>query len=126
MRAVRAVPYVAFVLLCVSSCSQPTTMPSPFPLAAVSLSTDSVIGGNPVTCTVTLTNAAPAGGATLAITTTQPNIIDVPASVPIGSGATGTQFQITTRLVPAPVPVTITASYLGVTRNASLNVLPVR
>jgi hypothetical protein len=125
MQAVRAIPYVAFVLLCVSSCSQPT-MPSPFPLATVSLSTDSVIGGNPVACTVTLTDAAPAEGATLTITTTQPNVVDVPASVPIGPGATQTRFQVTTKLVPAPVPVTITAGYLGVTRSASLNVLPVR
>jgi len=50
--------------------------------------------------------------------------VSVPAALTIPAGATSKQFIITTTPVTAPLTVTITADYNGVTKTANLTVTP--
>src|SRR5205807_400960 len=47
----------------------------------------------------------------------------VPASVPVAAGASSATFTVSTSAVTASTPVTISASYAGVTKTASLTVV---
>jgi hypothetical protein len=73
---------------------------------------------------VTLTSAAPAGGAVVTLTSSNTNVATVPASVTVAAGATTKAFAITTSAVNAATAVTITATYSGVARTATLTVNP--
>jgi hypothetical protein len=91
-------------------------------LSAVSVSPATAVGGTPVTGTVMLDNAAPAGGAVVGLTSSVPSAAQVPANVTVAAGATTATFTVTTSAVAADTPVTITAIYSGVERNAQLTV----
>jgi hypothetical protein len=93
-------------------------------LSAVSLSPSTLAGGAGSTGTVTLTAAAPSGGALVSLSSSNPAVAAVPASVTIGAGATSATFAATTSTVTATTPVTITATYSGVTKTATLTVTP--
>lgn len=96
----------------------------PAALSAASVSPTSVTGGDESTGTVTLTSAAPAGGAVVSLSSSDTGAAGVPAGVTIAAGATGATFTVTTSSVGAATPVTITATYDGVTRTAALTVNP--
>ena len=99
------------------------------PAAAISTITTNVTaatGGVAVTGTVTLSGAAPAGGAVIALASTPTTAGTVPASVTVAAGATSATFTITTRAVTAATTLTVTGTYLGVARAASITVNPVR
>jgi hypothetical protein len=83
-----------------------------------------VTGGAGSTGRVTLNRAAPAGGAVVALTSSNTNAATVPASVTVAAGATTKTFAITTSAVNAATAVTITATYNGVSRTATLTVNP--
>ena len=102
-----------------------TVQPQP---ASVTLSTltvnpTAVVGGNSSQGTVTLTGAAPSGGAVVALSDNSA-AATVPASVTVGAGATSASFTITTSSVAASTPVTITGSFGGASRTATLTVQP--
>lgn len=91
-------------------------------LSAVSMAA-SVVGGNPVTATVTLT--LPASGNGLAVQlASNTGAAAVPTSVLVGSGATTATFTVNTSPVAVATAATITASYDGVVKTANLNVNP--
>jgi hypothetical protein len=71
---------------------------------------------------VTLTNAAPTGGAVVRLESSNVDAARVPSSVTVPAGATTATFTITTATVPARVNATITASYEGLERTAILTV----
>jgi hypothetical protein len=71
---------------------------------------------------VTLTSAAPTGGAVVRLESSNVDAARVPSSVTIPAGATTATFTVTTPTVATRVNVTITASYAGVERTASLTV----
>src|SRR6202162_3128744 len=96
----------------------------PNPISSLSLSPASVLGGSPSTGTVTLANAAPAGGAVVALTSSNTSAATVPSSVTVPAGTTSTTFSITTHPVGSSTSVTITASYLTGTKTATLTVTP--
>ena len=90
--------------------------------AAVTLNPGALIGGTaPATGTVTLSAAAPTGGATVALSSGNPPIASpaVP-SVIVPAGTSAASFSITTRPANADTPVAISAAFGGVTRSASL------
>jgi hypothetical protein len=97
--------------------------PAPPALSAVGVSPASVVGGNSATGTLTLTSAAPAGGAAVSLSTSDA-AVDVPASATIAAGATSVTFAASTSVVTANTPVTITATYDGTVRTATLTVTP--
>jgi hypothetical protein len=82
---------------------------NPAILNGLSLSSESVVGGNTVTGTVTLAVAAPAGGSVvnLSITGTAGS---VPVTVTVPVGATSATFTITTVVVTSNVSVTVAAN----------------
>jgi hypothetical protein len=89
-------------------------------LATLSLAASTVVGPNGVTGTVTLTAAAPAGGASVTLTGGDP--VSVPAAVLVAAGATSTNFTVSTRAVGGTITGTVTASYGGVSASATLAV----
>lgn len=93
-------------------------------LSAMTLTASAVAGGSSVGGTVTLSAAAPAGGATVLLGSSGSAAL-VPSSVAVAQGATSAAFTVTTQVVSAATPVTISASYAGVTRTATLTVNPV-
>ena len=95
--------------------------------ASISLSSSAVIGGNPAASNVTvLSSAAPAGGWTVSLTSSNPAVAAVPATVPVAAGQTvSSAFTITTTAVSNNTPVTITATVNGFTASSILNVNPI-
>lgn len=88
----------------------PSRAPVLLPLV---LQTNPVVGGTAVTGTVTLDAPAPAGGATVALTSGNPALATVPVSVTVAAGHTSATFPVTTQSVSSPVGVSVGASYNG-------------
>jgi len=105
--------------------SPPPPPPPPAPATLSSLSTNpsTVVGGNPSTGTVTLSAAAPAGGASVSLTDNSA-ATTVPASVTVPAGATSANFTVTTVAVTASTSATISAMFGGATQSAVLTVNP--
>ncbi len=87
----------------------------------LSISPSTVVGGLTTTGTVTLTGAAPTGGATVTLTNTNPAAV-VPSSVTVAGGASTATFTITTSLVTATKTGTVKGTYGGATASATLTV----
>ena len=92
-------------------------------LYSIELNPTSVNGGASSTGTVTLSGAAPSGGAVVALSSSA-SAATVPANVTVAAGATSTTFTVTTSAVTAATPVTISASYSGTTKTTLLTVDP--
>jgi len=104
-----------------------TVTPAPPPpptLSSMTLSPTSVTGGNSSTGTVTLSGAAPSGGAQVALSSSNTAAARVPSSVTVAAGATSATFPIGTSAVAASTTITISAAYSGATRSVSLTVTP--
>jgi len=91
-------------------------------LASLTLQPASVKGGNPVTGTVTLTAPAPTSGATVTLVSSKSSLASVPPSVLVAAGASSASFTIATAPTRKNASVTISASYAGVTKSATLSV----
>jgi RHS repeat-associated protein len=109
-----------------------TVLPSPS-VESVVFSQTSVIGGQAIGGSVTLTSLAAVAGAIVTLTSSNPSVAAVsPASLtisgdgggPAGGGDSG-QFTVTTTTVGVRTNVTITATYpAGVSQTAVLTVTP--
>lgn len=97
---------------------------NPPSLAGISVSPADVTGGNPVTGTVSITLPAPAGGTTIALTSGEPAVVSVPASVTVSAGQTSATFPVPTQPVTSSHTVVITATHGGESRFAFLSVAP--
>ena len=93
-------------------------------LSTLSLAPTSVTGGESSTGTVTLTAGAPAGGASVLLSSSDTGAATVPSSVTVPEGQTRADFAVSTSSVSADAAVTISATYGGVTRTAALTVQP--
>jgi len=98
--------------------------PSPASLSAVSVSPSSVVGGSTSTGTITLTSGAPSGGTLVSLSSANPSIAAVPASVTVAAGASTATFSVNTSAVTTNTSVGITAAYGGVSRTTTLTVTP--
>jgi len=98
---------------------------SPAPLAVFSVDTTpiSVVQGNPSIGQVILNGVAPAGGAVVSLSSSN-GAASVPAAVTVDPGQTATVFGVTTAAVTQTTPVTITASFGGVSRSTAMSVSP--
>lgn len=101
-----------------SSASAPVT------LSSLTVNPTGVVGGNSSTGTVALSAAAPAGGATVTLSSSNTAVARTPASVTVAAGATTATFTIGTTAVTASTSVNISGTYSGVTKSASLTVAP--
>jgi hypothetical protein len=92
------------------------------PISSLTLSPTSVLGGSPSTGTVTLRTAAPAGGAVVSLSSSATAVATLPPSVTVPAGSTTQTFTVTSYPVGASSSATITASYSGWTKTATLTV----
>jgi len=94
------------------------------PLAPASLGFNPAAlgGGKTATGTLTLNEAAPSGGIVVALSSSDPTVVSVPATVTVPVGATTKSFTLTTLAVPASVTVTVSASYGGITKADTVRV----
>jgi hypothetical protein len=101
---------------------------NPFPtgpsISSLTLGPAGVTGGASSTGTVTLAAAAPAGGASVALSSTDTAVATVPAAVAVPAGATRATFTVTSKAVTAAGSATIAGTLGGVTRTAVLTVSP--
>ena len=88
---------------------------------SLTLSPDTVGGGAPSTGTVTLTGPAPAGGLSVALTSSS-GAATVPTSVAVPAGAVSASFPIASASVTVQTVVTLTAALNGATQTATLTV----
>ena len=100
-----------------------SSVPASVSVSSLSLNPTSVTGGNSSTGTVTLSGAAPAGGAQVALSSNN-GAASVPSSLAVPAGATSATFTVSTSAVAASATVAISAAYGGVTKTASLTVTP--
>jgi hypothetical protein len=98
--------------------------PATASLSSLALSPTSVVGGGTSRATVTLSGAAPSGGAVVTLSSSHTAVATVPASATVAAGATSASVTVTTGSVTTSTPVTISASHGGVTRTATLTVTP--
>ncbi len=95
-------------------------------LTALTLSNDTVTGGNPVGGRITIYRNAPNGGVNVNMASTVPAVASVPAIVTVPAGLNTATFDVTTTGVANPQTVDISATYLGLTRTVTLTVVPAR
>lgn len=94
-------------------------------LLAIGPAGQDVIGGKSGRGSVALVIPAPAGGATISLTTDNPSVIHVPASVAIGEGNSAASFVIGTSPVSGlATGGNVTASAGGVSKSIFVNVTP--
>jgi hypothetical protein len=93
-------------------------------LSSLSLSATSVTGGSSSAGVVTLSGPAPAGGVSVFLSSSDPAVASVAASVTVPEGANSATFAVTTTPVSTSTSVTISASFSGGTVSAPLLVLP--
>ena len=93
-----------------------TTGPTP---TGLSLSASRVTGGNPVTATVRVSGSA---GTTVTLSSSNPSVASLPASVVIPAGASSASVTVTTARVSSSTSVTLRAKAGGVTTSATLSV----
>lgn len=92
-------------------------------LSSLTLDPSSVVGGTASQGTVTLSGAASSPTA-VSLTSSSSPTVTVPTSVTIPAGATSASFTMATNAVTSSTSVTISATYGGVTRTATLTVTP--
>jgi len=99
--------------------------PASLTLSSVTLTPTTVNGGVPSTGLVTLSGAAPSGGAVVTLSSSNTSVATVPASVTVPAGASSARFPVATTAVSSQTAVTISASYgSGSQQSAVLTVTP--
>ena len=110
----------------------PSTIRSNMPLKDLGVNSEAgerlerVVGGNPVYGTVALSQAPPAGGLVVTLTSSNPNVVKVPSQITVNQGATSAEtgpvyasrFDVTIRAVRERTPITITARPHRATRRS--------
>lgn len=99
---------------------------APYALSTLTLTSASVGGGSSTsTNRVGLNYAAPAAGARILLSSSDPSIATTPESVTAVAGSwSSPSFPITTARVAAPVPVVITATYGASSVKSNMTVMP--
>ena len=93
-------------------------------LSGLTLTPNSVTGGNPCTGAVALSAVAPDGGIQIMLTSSNTAAATVPPTVTVLAGSNSASFSVTTNAVSTSASTTISASYAGITLTAQLTVQP--
>jgi hypothetical protein len=88
------------------------------------LDTPTAYSGTERLLEIQLTALAPAGGAVVALTSSNPSAVPVPETVTVPAGQSLQQVRIVHGQVTAPTEATVTATYAGSTATTSITVLP--
>ena len=97
--------------------------PSGLALASLTLTQSSVQGQQQPTGVVTLNASAPSSGVIVNLTSSNPTVAQVPATVMVVGGQSSASFTINTSTVASNATSTISATFNGSTRTAALTVL---
>jgi hypothetical protein len=89
-----------------------------------SLTGNTVEGGFTSTVGVYLSIPAQAGGAVVSLSSSNPSVLSVPASVTIPQGWAGVSANVTTYGVSVETPVTVTGTFNGKTASATFTLSP--
>jgi len=92
-------------------------------VSGIAITPSSLGAGSFMTVQVNVASPAPAGGATVTLTSSKPNTVGVPPSVVVPAGQTSASISARAASVPVPTSVTLTAT-LGSTVSASVMVSP--
>lgn len=92
--------------------------------ATLALTTNAFYSGNTTWVQLQLSGAAPAAGAVINLTSSNPAAAPVPASVNMPGNTAWMQFQIQAGQVTSPTPVTLTATLNSGQVSVQFNVLP--
>ncbi len=95
-------------------------------VTAMTLNPTSITGGVSSTGSITISGPAPAGGAVIALSTANSDVLTVPASVSIAAGGTTASFKVNATHVTELVQSSVSASYLGSVKTASITVQPIK
>src|SRR3954471_5850066 len=93
---------------------------TPSALVSLSLDVTPVADGSHSTGTVMLATTAPEGGGVIAVSSSNPAVATVPATVIVPAGAASATFTISVNSTSASTSVTISATYAGFTASAVL------
>jgi hypothetical protein len=93
-------------------------------LATLQTAGSSVGSGSSLWTTVTLTHQAPSAGTTVTLTSSNPAVVSVPATVTVTAGRDTASFSASTVAITSTTSVTLSASCGGVTRSVTVQVLP--
>ena len=102
----------------------PGASPPPPGLGSIDINPTTIVGGNASSGTVVLSTGAPFGGAVINLSSSNPSVASVPATVTAAENSFVGLFTIATSPVAVNTTVTITASYNGTTRSGTLTVTP--
>jgi hypothetical protein len=102
----------------------PQAAPPPPTLTNVSINPSTVEGGNASNGTLVFSTTTPDGGATVSLSSSNPAVASVPATVTAPPFSFTGSFTIGTSPVAANTTVTISATYNGTTRTGTLTVTP--
>lgn len=100
----------------------PSPAPAPATLASLTFASTNIVNNSNTTGTVTLTSAAPAGGAVVTFNTSNEAVARTPASITIAAGSTTGTVTLSASSVPTRTTVRITASYGGQQSTVSVDV----
>lgn len=92
-------------------------------ISAVSCTTTGLLSGGASNCTVTISQAAPAGGSSLSIGSNN-SLLSVPASVIVGPAATAASFSATAGAITTDQQATITASFGSSSQQTTVSLWP--
>jgi hypothetical protein len=106
-----------------SSVASATYTIAPPTLTSVSVSPSTVISTNSATITVTLSGAAPSGGAVVTLSTSSASAFAPPASITVAAGQTAGSATVAAGTVSTSTGVTVTGNYGGA-QTGSITVLP--
>ena len=99
-----------------------TVTPDPAPsLFSVEVDPGELVGGSTDTVLPDLNGPAPAGGVTVGLTSSNPSLAPVPATVVIPAGSYSAPVSVATGVVTATTTVTFTASLGGAPSQGSCN-----
>jgi probable HAF family extracellular repeat protein len=93
-------------------------------LAGLTLTPSTIPGGKVSLLRVNLTGPAPGGGATVKLASSNPAVASVPTSIYVLGAGTTRALNVIPKVVAAPTPVTISATYGGRTQTATLTIVP--
>jgi hypothetical protein len=94
----------------------------PITIRSVSLNPNNVVGGTPSTGTIVFDPPIPDGGATINLSSTNPAVASVPATINVPGGATSANFTVTTTPTSSTQNARITASFGASSASADLTV----
>ena len=101
-----------------------TAPPSSVTLNSVTVNSPTMQGGTSLGGSVILTSVAPAGGAVVALSSSNPALVSVPATVTVPTGVNSTVYFGSTAQVTTTTSAVITATYNGSTRSVTQTLTP--